>query len=510
MKTLRLILGDQLNRDHSWFETPREDVLYLMAEMRQETDYVLHHIQKVVGFFASMRNFESELQSLGHEVRYFRISDPRNPQNLPDLIQRILEKEPIGRFEYQFPDEYRLDIQLRNFCNSLEIPWQAVDSEHFYTERDELTTFFKGKKQLLMESFYRMMRRKHGVLMEGSQPLGGKWNYDRQNRNAWKGTPAVPSVFTTGRDVSDLLEEIRKAGIRTLGSIDPKKFDWTTSAEEARALLSYFCEHLLPFFGAFQDAMHTGEKYLFHSRISFALNSKMISPAEVVDTVESYHRKNPEKVHISETEGFIRQILGWREYMRGVYWREMPGYSEKNYLKNLNPLPKFFWTAETGMNCLRHAISQSLETAYAHHIQRLMITGNFALLVQANPEEVDRWYLGIYADALEWVQLPNTRGMSQFADGGIVGTKPYISSANYIHKMSNYCKDCQYDPKERLGPKACPFNALYWNFLHAKRDVLADNPRMGMMYRLLDKKDPEELEALTQRAAQVIEHPEQF
>lgn len=240
------------------------------------------------------------------------------------------------------------------------------------------------------------------------------------------------------------------------------------------------------------------------------MNSKLISPREVVETVETYYYNHPDTVHISQAEGFIRQILGWREYMRGIYWKEMPAYAQRNSLHNENPLPDFYWTGQTKMNCLKKTIDQSLESAYAHHIQRLMITGNFALLTQVHPDEVDQWYLGIYADAIEWVQLPNTRGMSQFADGGIVGTKPYVSSANYIRKMSNYCQACAYDPDQKTGAGACPFNALYWNFLDAKKQELQANPRMGMMYRLLEKKDKKEMDALRERAAAIIANPDAF
>lgn len=510
MKTLRLILGDQLNGSHSWFRDTQNDVLYLMAEMHQETDYVVHHIQKVVGFFEAMRQFAEKLQADGHKVRYYRIGDPDNPQNLPDIVREVVHQESVTRFEYLYPDEYRLDAQLTGLCETLSLPCKACETEHFYTSRTTLADFFEGKKQLLMESFYRMMRKKHGVLMEGKDPLGGSWNYDARNRKAWKGSPPVPAGYFPGKDVSGLVGELQSAGVQTMGSIDPSDFTWTTSREEALKLLNWFCEELLPHFGPYQDAMHTEQKYVFHSRLSFALNTKLISPKEVVETVEAYYHSHPEKVPLSSVEGFIRQILGWREYMRGIYWKEMPGYTGKNALDNRNPLPDFYWTGETHMNCLKHAIGQSLETAYAHHIQRLMITGNFALLTQTDPGEVDRWYLGIYADAVEWVQLPNTRGMSQFADGGIVGTKPYISAANYIHKMSNYCQGCRYDPKKRTGPEACPFNALYWNFLQEKKEKLADNPRMGMMYRLLEQKDPAELQAMRRRAAEIIAHPDDF
>ena len=510
MKTLRLILGDQLNPKHSWFGETNPEVVYLMAEMRQETDYVRHHIQKVLGFFASMRNFAGELEEKGHQVRYFKISDRDNPGKLPELIRQVLGEENAGRFEYQLPDEYRLDQQLRELCEALDCETEAVDTEHFYTDRSELADFFEGKKQYVMEPFYRMMRRKHDILMDDGDPLGGQWNFDGDNRKKWKGEPEIPHERGFRKDLTALEEEIRDAGVATIGQVDAGSFDWPTSRADGLAVLRHFCDSLLVHFGDYQDAMHTGENYLFHSRLSFAMNTKMLSPREVVDKVEATYRDSPDAIHLSQAEGFIRQVLGWREFMRGIYWKEMPGYADRNALGNENPLPDFYWTGETRMNCLSHAIRQSLNTAYAHHIQRLMITGNYALLTQTNPDEVDAWYLGIYIDAVQWVELPNTRGMSQFADGGLVATKPYVSSANYIRKMSNYCGSCHYKASEKTGDSACPFNALYWNFLDAKKDELGDNPRMGMMYRLLEKMDSGELEALKKRATSIIAHPERY
>jgi deoxyribodipyrimidine photolyase-related protein len=274
--------------------------------------------------------------------------------------------------------------------------------------------------------------------------------------------------------------------------------------------LDYFCKHLLVHFGDYQDAMHTAQRNLFHSRISFALNTKILHPMEVMKVVIDHYHKNPEAIALSQVEGFVRQILGWREYMRGIYWREMPDYKSRNQLENFNQLPDFFWTGKTKMNCLKESITDSLETAYAHHIQRLMITGNFALLIQCHPDEVDDWYLGIYADAIEWVQLPNTRGMSQWADGGIVATKPYVSSGAYIHKMSNYCEGCQYDRSKRTGENACPFNSLYWNFLDDKKEHFQKNNRMAMMLRLLEKIPALEKEEIKNRALSVIENPDAF
>lgn len=510
MKKLRLILGDQLSLSHSWLHETSDDHVYLMAEMRQETDYVKHHIQKVVGFFSAMRNFANTLENNGHQVMYFTITDKDNPQNLPDLINQIIENQKIEKFEYQLPDEYRLDEQLKDICQSLSIPSEAFDTEHFYTSRDELKNHFKGKKQLIMESFYRMMRKKHHVLMENDQPEGGKWNFDQSNRKKWDGSPNIPKELSFDKDVSHIVKEIEKAEVMTFGNIDPKNFAWPTSYEECKKLLDFFCSDLLTHFGDYQDALHTEQKYLFHSRLSFAMNSKMLSPKEVVDAVVNHYHNHKNDIHISQVEGFVRQILGWREYMRGIYWKEMPQYAQLNELDNHNPLPDFFWTGKTKMNCLQKSISQSLDDAYAHHIQRLMVIGNYALLTQIHPDQVDAWYLGVYIDALEWVEITNTRGMSQFADGGIVATKPYVSSANYINKMGNYCKDCHYSHTKKTGEKACPFNALYWNFLDEKKAHFKNNQRMSMMLSLLEKKSNDELKELRERAQQVIAHPDEF
>ena len=505
MKTLRLLLGDQLNSQHSWFDGVNSNVVYVMAEMRQETDYVKHHIQKVVAFFLSMRNFSDELMKKGHRVVYLKISDANNPHNLEQLILDLVENNKIKQFEYQFPDEYRLDEQLKAICEKLSIPTKAVESEHFYTSRNELADFFKGKKQLLMESFYRMMRKKHDVLMVGDQPLDGKWNFDHNNRNQYKNEVPIPFPLEFPKNVSELVAEIEAQNIETFGNIDVENFNWPTSRNESLQLIDYFCAHLLEHFGTYQDSLFSGHKFLFHSRLSFAMNSKMISPKEVVDAVVSYYYQNQETIELAQVEGFVRQIIGWREYVRGIYWKEMPNYAQMNALENYNPLPEFFWTGKTKIKCLQHSISQSLSEAYAHHIQRLMVIGNFSLLAQLHPDEVDAWYLGVYIDAIEWVEMPNTRGMSQYADGGIVATKPYVSSGSYINKMSNYCGSCHYNVKEKLGEKACPFNSLYWHFLDEKKHHFANNQRMSMMLALLRKMKPEELVATKEKAISILE-----
>ncbi|AJR03894.1 cryptochrome/photolyase family protein [Siansivirga zeaxanthinifaciens] len=510
MKTLRLILGDQLNSKHSWYKTDQKNRVYCLFELRQETDYVTHHIQKIIGFFAAMRAFANHLKNEGCQVEYVTLNDKQNTQNLVENIQFLIKKHQIEKFEYQFPDEYRLDQQLADFCKNLEIESEAFSTEHFYTKRHDLKDFFKGKKQYLMENFYRDMRKKHDILMVGDQPEGGKWNYDKSNRNKWKGDHSIPTYKYFKNEVSDIVELIENSNIKTIGKFDTKTFNYPITRQQALDQLKYFCEVLLIHFGDYQDAMHTDEVYLFHSRLSFAMNLKLISPKNIVDTVLNYWRKHGETIDISQVEGFIRQIIGWREYMRGMYWALMPYYKNQNYLENTNTLPDFFWTGKTKMNCLKHAITNSLDNGYAHHIQRLMVTGNYALLTQIDPEQVDTWYLGIYVDAIEWVQLPNTRGMSQFADGGKIATKPYVSSGSYINKMSNYCSNCHYDHKEKLGDKACPFNSLYWDFLDNNRDKLGNNFRMGMMYSVLDKMDRDQLTQMKERAAQIIENPDNY
>ena len=508
---LKLILGDQLNLNHSWFKQVNGNEVFVLMEMRQETDYALHHIQKIVAFFGAMRNFSETLKKQGHRVHYLSLDDPTNQQKLEANLDALIQQYQASSFSYLEPDEYRLDQQLKQYAQALAISTAVEDTEHFMTSREELSEFFEGKKQLVLEFFYRRMRKKFNLLMQRDQPEGGQWNFDKNNRKKWKGAPAIPDPFAPkANGLLALKEMIEAAGVKTTGSFDENQFLFPLSRVQALAQLDYFCEHLLIYFGDYQDALHTKEVNLFHSRISFALNTKIIHPLEVVESVIAYYRSHSEQIELSQVEGFVRQIIGWREYMRGIYWKEMPAYAHLNVLQNTHPLPKFYWTGTTKMNCLHHSITNSLDHAYAHHIQRLMITGNFALLAQVHPDLVDEWYLGIYADALQWVQITNTRGMSQWADGGIVATKPYVSAAAYIHKMSNYCEACHYNKSKRIGADACPFNSLYWNFLDDKKQFFAKNNRMAMMLRLLEKIPAEELAQLKHRAAQIIQHPDEF
>lgn len=488
---LRLILGDQLNLHHSWFRETDPGTIYLMMEVRSETGYVRHHIQKVLGFFAAMRNFAVELQQKGHCVVYLKLDDKENLQQIDLNCTAIIKKYQCTSFEYQLPDEYRVDEVLKSFTAQLKIPFKVYDTEHFYTSRSELGELFAGKKQFLMETFYRYMRKKHRILLAGDdQPLHGKWNFDSENRKKLPRSQKVTPPLVFHNDVSEIEKVLMEEHIDTMGSVDSRNFLWPVSRKQSLQLLDYFIQYCFPNFGTFQDAMDNNEWSLYHSRLSFSMNIKMIGPNEVVDAAISAYEKSNGVIAYHQLEGFVRQILGWREYMRGIYWLKMPGYASMNYFGHDQLLPKWFWDGNTKMNCLHKAITQSLDFAYAHHIQRLMITGNFALLAGVHPDEVDAWYLGIYIDALEWVEITNTRGMSQFADGGVVGTKPYVSAAAYIHKMSSYCESCFYNPKIRTGEGACPFNSLYWNFFNRHEKLLAGNNRVAMMYNIWNKMAP--------------------
>ena len=506
IKEIRLLLGDQLNINHSWFTAIDPSVLYVLMEVKSESEYVTHHIQKVVGIFATMRAFAQEIKARGHEVRYFQINDKNNHHDFLKNIEVLCKEHGVSMVSYQLPDEYRLDAYFKQS----NIPLSPVDSEHFLTGRDDLSELFKGKKTFLMETFYRHMRKKHAVLMQGDQPVGGQWNFDHDNR---KKLPANAAIFTTQLEVSDQTEvyqDIQRAQLKTIGEINPTEFSWTITRSEALNLLDEFINQALPFFGTYQDAMTTQHWYVYHSRLSFALNVKLLGPMEVIRAVEQAYFAHPNTYELNQIEGFIRQILGWREYMRGIYWAKMPEFSMLNYFGNEAQLPTWYWTGETKMNCLHHSIKQSLDHAYAHHIQRLMVTGNFASLLGVHPDEVDRWYLGIYIDAFEWVEITNTRGMSQFADGGIVGSKPYVSSAAYVQKMSNYCDGCSYNYKDKFGEKACPFNTLYWDFYARNRSLLERNPRIGMMYKVWDKMEDGQKKLIIAKAQEIKQNIEQL
>lgn len=514
--TLRLILGDQLNASHSWFKNKGSEkstkTLYVIAELKQETNYVKHHIQKVCAFFMAMQNFAEALQQAGHEVLHLTLDDTSKYKGLDALIKDLCQQHQCETFEYQRADEYRLQQQLESM-NLGKVEKHCYDSEHFILPYEELADYIKPQHHNLLESFYRKLRCRFDILMEDAEhkkPAGDQWNFDEENRNPLKKSdlPNIPNAKVFSNDVSAILKRLENHNITTFGK-QAEKLVWPVNRKQSQTLLSYFIKHCLPNFGKFQDAMtcQSDEAWsLYHSRLSFAMNVKMLSPMQVIRAAVKAHEDRPQEIGLAQVEGFVRQILGWREYVRAVYWINQPHYETLNKLHAKRSLPSYFWDGKTKMRCMSECLGQSLDYAYAHHIQRLMVIGNFCLLTGINPDEVDEWYLGVYVDALQWVELPNTRGMSQFADGGLVATKPYASSANYINRMSDYCSNCQYKVKEKTGQDACPFNSLYWHFLDRNKKKFDKNPRMKMMYTQWDKRSSEDKNALIDHANKLLEN----
>ncbi|MBT8434494.1 MAG: cryptochrome/photolyase family protein [Gammaproteobacteria bacterium] len=507
---LRLILGDQLDMQHHWFSEKDAGTLFVIAEMRQEANYVKHHIQKLCAFFAAMEQFAVALESDGHNVLHLKLEETLQYDDLDELIKSVCSQYGIERFEFQSPDEHRLRQQLRQLQLDEAISVTECDGDHYLLPESEFADFINAGNHNRMESFYRKMRKRLNVLMDGDQPLGGQWNYDAENRDKLRAADLseIPEPLVFDNNVEEILRRIDDCDIEYFGS-PAESLLWPINREQSLELLKYFCQHCLHRFGRFQDAMtcqHEHRWSLFHSRLSFALNSKMLHPLEVIEAAIEHFNEAKNNVSIAQIEGFVRQIIGWREFVRAVYWVNMPDYASLNHLDAERDLPGYFWDGDTRMKCMREALGQSLDFAYAHHIQRLMISGNFCLLAGVDPAQVDAWYLGVYIDAIEWVEMPNTRGMSQFADGGLIATKPYCAGGNYIYKMSDYCKHCDYDVKQKSGASACPFNSLYWAFMVRHRDQLSANPRIGMIYRNWDRQDPEIQEATLSRADWCLQH----
>lgn len=500
-RRLVLILGDQLTPEISSLNggDPARDVI-LMAEVMDEATYADHHKQKIALVFAAMRHFAAELRAAGWTVDYRPLTD-----GLTDLEGAV--RDGISRHRPEMvlitePGEWRLLDAMEDWEALLGLPVILREDTRFIMSRYEFSDWAEGRKTLVMEHFYRVVRRRTGLLMEGDQPAGGRWNYDTENRAPPQDSlflPAPPKGADDAitREVLDLVEA-RFPG--HFGALRP--FRWQVTRAGAEAARDAFLRDALPDFGRYQDAMLTDRPWMYHSVLSPYLNLGLLDARDLCTRAEAEWRAG--RAPLNAVEGFIRQIIGWREYVRGVYWREMPDYAASNALGATRPLPRFYWTAETEMHCLSQVIGQTIETAYAHHIQRLMITGTYALLIGADPDAVHRWYLGVYADAFEWVEMPNTLGMSQHADGGLLATKPYAASANYIDKMSDYCGACPYEPKRRLGPDACPWTALYWDFIARHRDRWAGNHRMAMIVRSWDRKPAEERAALRAAAADHI------
>ncbi|OPZ81001.1 MAG: Deoxyribodipyrimidine photo-lyase-related protein [bacterium ADurb.Bin429] len=437
---------------------------------------------------------------------YITLDDPRNEGSFAANLAWVQRLTGATVLAYQEPDEWRVDQHLLTLQRDRSMIVEVAGTEHFLTTRTHLADLFRGKRQFLMERFYRDMRQRTGLLMDGDQPTGGTWNFDAENRARPPKAHLAPPPLLFDHDLRELQAMLRSCGVDTMGAVDAAHFIWPLDRPEAVQLLDHFCTHLLPRFGMYQDALMPGQWSLYHSRISFALNVKMLSPMEVCRAVEEAWRADPERISLPQAEGFIRQIIGWREYVRGVYWLNMPGYLERNALGAARDLPGLYWTGETAMACMREAITQTKEEAYAHHIQRLMVTGNFAMLAGVDPHQVHEWYLAVYADAYEWVEAPNTIGMSQFADGGLLGSKPYAGSGAYINRMSDYCKGCAYKVAEKTGKAACPFNYLYWDFMARNDKALRRNPRMAQPYRIYDKFSADHKAAITESASAFLQH----
>lgn len=489
MSRLRFVLGDQLTPSLASLKglDPARDVV-LMVEVGEEAAYVPHHKQKIAFLFSAMRHFAADLRESGVHVDYVTLDDPANSQSFTGEIERALSRHSVREIVMTEPGEWRVWQMLQDWRETLPLPLTILEDDRFLCSRDGFARWAGSRKTYRMEFFYREMRRETGFLMLGEAPLGGQWNYDAENRKALPKSQLLPQRrrFAPDAITREVLALVAARFGDNFGDLEP--FGWAVTRADALTALAHFIADCLPNFGDYQDAMKRGADFLYHSLISPYLNCGLLTAREVCDRAEAAYRAG--QAPLNAVEGFIRQILGWREFVRGIYWHEMPDYARTNHLNAKRPLPWFYWSGKTDLHCLAECIRTTREHGYAHHIQRLMVTGNFALLAGIAPRDIEEWYLAVYLDAFEWVELPNVHGMVMHADGGLLGSKPYAASGAYIHRMSDYCAGCAYDPAEKLGPKACPFNYLYWNFLIENEAVLAKNPRMGMPYRGLAAMSP--------------------
>ncbi len=474
-----------------------------MAEVDAETSYVRHHKQKLVLLLSAMRHFARELAAEDIRVDYVRLDDAGNTGSFSGELTRALVRHDCDRIVVTEPGEWRVREMLRGWAKEYDVPLEIREDNRFLCSLGAFEEWAQGRKSLRMEYFYRAMRRKTGWLMDGEKPVGDKWNYDSLNRKALPGSVRLPDRlrFEPDEITRQVMDLVRSRFDDHFGDLDA--FSWATSREDANLALDHFITDCLPHFGNYQDAMKAGEDFLFHALISPCLNIGLLEPREVCEAALCAYGQDA--APLPAVEGFIRQILGWREYVRGLYWLKMPAYADSNFLQATRPLPDFFWTAETDLNCLRETIESTRRNAYAHHIQRLMVTGNFALLAGLAPAEVEEWYLAVYADAFELVELPNTHGMTLFADGGVLASKPYAASGAYVNRMSDYCSGCRYEPGQKVGENACPFNLLYWDFLHRNEASLKTNPRMGLAYRNLSNMPKGQVDAVTEQASRFLQ-----
>ena len=501
LRTLVLVLGDQLDLHAAAFDgfDPARDAVW-MAEVAEESEHVWSSQPRIAIFLAAMRHFAQALRVAGRPLHYARLDDATNRGTLAAELDAAIGALKPQRLVMTAPGDWRVLQALRAVARAHGLALELRDDRHFYATVREFAAHAAGRESLRLEYWYRALRQRHRVLMDGDVPAGGQWNFDADNRRSFgRAGPAdlpqrvafAPDAIT--REVLALVAERFASHPGSLAS-----FGWAVTREDAQRALHAFIETSLPAFGRWQDAMWQGEPWLWHSMLSSALNLKLLDPREVVDAAEAAWRAG--RAPLASVEGFIRQILGWREYVRGVYWTQMPRYLDLNGLDAAHDLPAWYWTGATDMACLSDAIGQTLAHGYAHHIQRLMVTGLFALMYGVQPRQVHAWYLAVYVDAVEWVELPNTLGMSQYADGGLMGSKPYVATGRYIDRMSNHCRGCRYDPLLRDGERACPFTTLYWDFLMRHEALLATNPRTTWQLKNLARLTPDERGAVRTRA----------
>lgn len=503
--TLRLVLGDQLSHHISSLKDidPDKDTIW-MCEVWEEATYVRHHKKKIAFLFSAMRHFAAELSAKGYNVHYTKLDDVDNAGSFYGEAQRAIETLKPRRIAVTAPGEYRVLQGMQTWQKDFAMPVDILDDDRFYANADEFTAWAKGRKQLRMEYFYREMRKKHRVLMTpDGAPEGGQWNYDSENRKPPAGDMFMsqPMFFKPDAITRDVMTLVADRFAEHFGDLKP--FHLAVTAADAEKALVHFIEERLHHFGDYQDAMLQSQPFMYHSYISFYINCGLLDPRQAVARAEAAYHAG--KAPLNAVEGFIRQIIGWREYVRGIYWLKMPSYAKENALNAKRKLPWFYWSGETDMNCMKQCIEETKQHAYAHHIQRLMVLGNFALLAGMHPDDVNEWYLVVYADAYEWVEMPNVTGMVLYADGGLLVSKPYAASGSYINRMSDYCKGCKYNVNKKTGPDACPFNYLYWDFLIRNKDVLKNNPRLAMIYRTAEKMSQEQLADMRRDAVRFLE-----
>lgn len=503
MKTLRLILGDQLSEDiSSLSDCDKDKDVVLMCEVWDEATYVKHHKKKIAFLFSAMRHFAKILKDKNYNIHYTYLDDKDNAGSFRGEVERAIKAHDIDRVIVTFPGEYRVLQDMKTWEKDFNVDVDIREDGRFLCSFDAFKEWAEGRKQLRMEYFYREMRKQHNILMDGYEPVGGEWNYDSENRKTPSDDVSIPKPYSNQPDdiTKEVMDMVAARFDDHFGDIEP--FYFAVTRDQAIDALDHFITHRLKNFGDYQDAMIQGEPWMFHSHLSFYLNCGLLNPLECVKRAQDAYQKG--NAPVNAVEGFIRQIIGWREYVRGIYWLLMPDYKDENFFDAERRLPDFYWTGETKMNCLRQTVLETKKHAYAHHIQRLMVLGNFALLAGIHPDDVNEWFLIVYADAYEWVELPNVSGMILYADGGYLASKPYAAGGSYINKMSDYCKNCSFKVTKKNGAEACPFNYLYWDFLARNRDALDNNPRVAMMYKTYDRMDDKKKQAISDDSARFL------